>query len=201
MGGMTDPRVSTCLQNSTNGRECSQQLLRFYQPLLLASRLHKVGADAWGYSRAQAQHAAGWAWPARRPCTHRTSLSPTTHVGRGAQPLQAAGSDHSSRAQAFPTAPGERCGSKCKGHGGTHKHSLSSPLQEEAQQGTLPPGRPSTLGHQGLTARSFSSVLSWWEQGFWPTAHFCLHWHLPVMLGRVTQAFWTGLAAALHAKR
>ena len=76
MRGMTDPRVSTCLQNSTNGRECSQQLLHFYQPLLPASRLHKVGADACGYSRAQAQHAAGWAWPARRPCTHRTSLSP-----------------------------------------------------------------------------------------------------------------------------
>lgn len=127
--------------------------------------------------------------------------APTTHAGRGAQPLQAAGSAHSSRAQAFPTVPRERRGYKCKGHGGTHKHSLTIPLQEGAQRGTLLPRQPCTLGHQGLTAHSFSSVLSWWEQGFWPTAHSCLHWHLLVMLDRATQAFWIGLAAALHAKR
>lgn len=84
--------------------------------------------------------------------------APTTHMGGGGQPLQAAGSAHSSHAQAFPAAPRERCGCECKGHGGTHKHILTIPLWEGAQQGTLLPGQPSTLGHQGLTAHSFFSV-------------------------------------------
>lgn len=65
------------------------------------------------------------------PQTCRTSFSPHhPHGQRSTAPADAGSCSelHSSRAQAFPTAPGERCGSKCEGHGGTHKYSLSSLL-------------------------------------------------------------------------
>lgn len=43
--------------------------------------------------------------------------APTARVGRGAQPLQAAGSAHSTQAQAFPTAPWEGWGVSTKDMG------------------------------------------------------------------------------------